>query len=303
MFRSSSLWPGLLLGALSGLGGQGAGSRPQQQSDFGTSPEFFLLLLLLLVFLILLAWWALRRPPRGAGEAPAARPAPHAEPESRPEPRPAQPHVSKAAPVAEEPVASAPAPEAAEIQTVLPSAEPGAAAPVVETVPGVESAPSVEAAPEPVAMEAPAVETPAVERRPLSRRAAEPDDLRKIEGIGPKVKRPCTAWGITTFAQLAVADPADLETRVKAQACASCPRAGYVAGTGRPGRQGRLGGLREAHRQPQGRPQGLSSLSKKNRPNGKSGARPPPPAGRNPAGFPVATPWSGDGKRGLPGVR
>jgi predicted flap endonuclease-1-like 5' DNA nuclease len=231
MFRLSSLWPGLLLGALSGLGGQGAGSRPQQQSDFGTSPEFFLLLLLLLVFLILLAWWALRRPPRGAGEAPAARPAPHAEPESRPEPRPAQPHVSKAAPVAEEPVASAPAPEAAEIQTVLPAAEPVAAAPVVETVPVVESAPIVEAAPEPVAMEAPAVETPAVETPAVEAPAveppapAEPDDLRKIEGIGPKVEKALHSLGITTFAQLAVADPADLETRVKAQGVRILPGA------------------------------------------------------------------------------
>ncbi len=216
MFRSSSLWPGLLLGALSGLVGQGAGSRPQQQSDFGTSPEFFLLLLLLLVFLILLAWWALRRPPRGAGETPAARPAPHAEPEHRP----AQPHVSKAAPAAEEPVASAPAPEAAEIQTVLPAAEPVAAAPVVE------SAPVVEAAPEPVAVEVPAVEAPAVETPAVEPPAsAEPDDLRKIEGIGPKVEKALHSLGITTFAQLAVADPADLEARVKAQGVRILPGA------------------------------------------------------------------------------
>jgi len=50
------------------------------------------------------------------------------------------------------------------------------------------------AQPEPVAAEAPAAEP------------VEPDDLRKIEGIGPKVAGLLNADGISTFRQLADAD-------------------------------------------------------------------------------------------------
>ncbi len=219
MFRLSILLP---IGLGQGLGGA---PRPQQQSDFGTSPEFFLLLLLLLVFLILLAWWALRRPPRGAGEPPATRPLAHAEPESRPEARPAQPHVSKAAPIppaAETPVAEVPVaegPEAPVIQTVLPVAEP-----VVEEAPVIEP-PAVE--PAPVVAEAPEVEA-VIEPEPAVKQATvpgAPDDLRKIEGIGPKVEQALHSLGITTFAQLAEADPAELEAKVKAQGVRILPGA------------------------------------------------------------------------------
>ncbi len=41
--------------------------------------------------------------------------------------------------------------------------------------------------------------------------AAKPDDLRKIEGIGPKVQSLLNEMGITTFAQLAEADPAAVQ--------------------------------------------------------------------------------------------
>ncbi len=40
---------------------------------------------------------------------------------------------------------------------------------------------------------------------------ATPDDLRKIEGIGPKIQATLQAAGIETFAQLASATPADLK--------------------------------------------------------------------------------------------
>jgi predicted flap endonuclease-1-like 5' DNA nuclease len=51
---------------------------------------------------------------------------------------------------------------------------------------------------------------------PAAPTAAEPDDLRRIEGIGPKVSAALVAMGITTFAQLAQADPARLEADLKA---------------------------------------------------------------------------------------
>jgi len=41
--------------------------------------------------------------------------------------------------------------------------------------------------------------------------AAIPDDLVKLEGIGPKVGKILNEAGITTFAGLAVANPADVE--------------------------------------------------------------------------------------------
>lgn len=45
---------------------------------------------------------------------------------------------------------------------------------------------------------------------------AEPDDLRRIEGIGPKVSSALIEMGISTFAQLAKADPEKLEADLKA---------------------------------------------------------------------------------------
>jgi len=41
--------------------------------------------------------------------------------------------------------------------------------------------------------------------------AAEPDDLTKIEGIGPKVQQLLNQAGITTFAELANRTPAQLD--------------------------------------------------------------------------------------------
>lgn len=44
----------------------------------------------------------------------------------------------------------------------------------------------------------------------------EKDDLQKIEGIGPKVAKVLNDAGITTFAALAQAKPAEIETALKA---------------------------------------------------------------------------------------
>ncbi len=46
--------------------------------------------------------------------------------------------------------------------------------------------------------------------------AGEPDNLRRIEGIGPKVNNALKDMGITTFAQLAEADPDKLEADLRA---------------------------------------------------------------------------------------
>jgi len=55
---------------------------------------------------------------------------------------------------------------------------------------------------------------PAVAAEPAAPGA--PDDLKKIEGIGPKVDAALRAMGITTFAQLAAADPDRLEADLRA---------------------------------------------------------------------------------------
>ena len=53
-------------------------------------------------------------------------------------------------------------------------------------------------------------EQPKREAEPVSIAATTPDDLKKIEGIGPKIEGLLQAAGIVTFAQLAEADPSRL---------------------------------------------------------------------------------------------
>jgi len=81
-------------------------------------------------------------------------------------------------------------------QEVAPPAKPAIAA-------------TEEPAPEQVAetAEAPAEEVAEEPALPL----AAPDDLKQIEGIGPKISSVLQAAGITTFAQLAEADTGQLE--------------------------------------------------------------------------------------------
>jgi len=103
-----------------------------------------------------------------------------------------------------------------------PAAEAPAEVPATETV-KVEA--PVEAAPEPVAEtpaveevkeEAPVAEAPTVEEVPEEvvveevkeeTAPAKPDDLRKIEGIGPKIAEVLTNGGIVTFADLGNSTP------------------------------------------------------------------------------------------------
>ncbi len=186
MFRRSLILAGLLLGSLSQLG---FSSRQQQVSS--DQMGFWLILFIAAIVLIVLLWWALRGSARSA--------------------RGYRPGTGQA----EEPVGateSVPAVESAPVEAAGSTAAGPAA---------VEEAPAV-AEPAPVAAaveEAPAVVAEAVEAAPAEAPAAEaaaPDDLRRIEGIGPKVDAALRAMGITTFAQLAAADPDKLEADLRA---------------------------------------------------------------------------------------
>ncbi len=110
---------------------------------------------------------------------------------------------------AQEEAAPAPEPVVEEAPAVVEEAP--APEPVVEEAPAVvEEAP----APEPVVEEAPAVveetapaveETPeaVVEEKKDAEAGSKPDDLRKIEGIGPKIAEKMNEAGIMTFADMA----------------------------------------------------------------------------------------------------
>ena len=117
---------------------------------------------------------------------------------------------------AEEAAAAAPAVEEA------PAAEETSA---VEATPAVEEAPAAEETPveeTPAVEEAPAAEeTPAVEEAPVVEEApaaeatpaaeVEPDNLTKVEGIGPKIAETLQNAGVKTFAQLGAMDPAKVK--------------------------------------------------------------------------------------------
>lgn len=126
---------------------------------------------------------------------PAAEPVKEEAPKAEtpaPEPvaeKPAEP-VKEEAPKAEAPVAEKPAVAAA---VVAPTPEP--VAEVVEEV-------AVEEIVEEVDVEEVEVKEEAVKTAP-----AKPDDLRKIEGIGPKISEVLTAGGITNFAELGASTP------------------------------------------------------------------------------------------------
>lgn len=90
------------------------------------------------------------------------------------------------------------------VETPVAVQEPPAEAPKVETK--AEPAPKAE----PVKAKEP--QAPAKEAAP-----SDPDDLSLIEGIGPKVSEALNASGVTTFAQLAVLTPEEIEQKVKVE--------------------------------------------------------------------------------------
>ncbi len=110
------------------------------------------------------------------------------------------------APVVEAPVAEAPAAEAPVVET------PVAEAPVVEAP--VAEAPVVEAAKEEPVVEA-AAEKPVSEATEegalFSTPEGEPDDLKKISGVGPVLEGKLHELGVTKFAQIASFTPEEIE--------------------------------------------------------------------------------------------
>lgn len=85
---------------------------------------------------------------------------------------------------------------------------------VVEPVAEAEPEPVAKAEPEPVAKPvAKAEPEPVIEKEPI-----QPDDLKKIEGIGPKISRILQEAGILTYAQLADTSVATLEKIVREDA-------------------------------------------------------------------------------------
>jgi predicted flap endonuclease-1-like 5' DNA nuclease len=79
---------------------------------------------------------------------------------------------------------------------------------VAEAQPEAPPAPEFEAPPAVTAEPTPIVEP---EPPPAPAEPPEPDDLKVIEGIGPKISSVFQAAGITTFAQLAAQEPSDLK--------------------------------------------------------------------------------------------
>jgi len=72
----------------------------------------------------------------------------------------------------------------------------------------------------PVQAEAPAVEeeaAPAPKTRAKKAKSSDADDLKRIEGVGPKVEKTLNAAGITTFAQVAEMSADDLYRIVKVE--------------------------------------------------------------------------------------
>ena len=195
----------LMLWIVGGAGVGGSG-RPQQQTDFGSTPEFWLLLLLIVIFLAILAWWALsRRTPPVIEELPAshATPAAHAPATAR-TPAPPTPPQTQAVPAAldVEPGETAlPTPDTSEIDLAAPPA-------VLPPEPLGPTPPETEEEPAPADEVAAA---PGVIPEP----PGEPDDLRRLEGIGPKVEGALHGLGIKTYAQLATADPVVLEQQIR----------------------------------------------------------------------------------------
>ncbi len=154
-----------------------------QEDNLGEQPDFWLLLLLIVVLLGVLAWWALRRPvAAGESDGQAAHGAAEA--------------LDQAQAVKEQAQAAVAEPPAAEPEPT-PSPDGKTRGTTAELKPMPEPEPEPEPAPEPAA-------------------PAEPDDLRRIEGIGPKTATGLNELGIITFAQLAQADPEKLETDLKA---------------------------------------------------------------------------------------
>jgi predicted flap endonuclease-1-like 5' DNA nuclease len=90
--------------------------------------------------------------------------------------------------------------------------EPGVE-PITPAEASAEAAAAIEVAPE---VQAPAVDPVPAQRTPDPIETAVPDDLTRIEGIGPKMAAALVAAGITTYAQLADTEEAGLRAAIAA---------------------------------------------------------------------------------------
>ncbi len=132
-----------------------------------------------------------------AEEMAAAAPAPK-KAEAKSDDKPAAKVTKKPAPAE-----TAPAKEEAKKEEAPAKVEK---APAKEAAPAKESAPAKKSAPkkEAKAEKAPATKKPAVKKAPAKK--AEADDLKKIEGIGPKIAEVLGEAGVTTYKGLAGMD-------------------------------------------------------------------------------------------------
>lgn len=137
---------------------------------------------LLLLLLALLLWWWDRFGQR------------QAEPQAAPEPAPEPATYERTTPAIPAPSAHSLAAEAPAEPIITVEAPASTAEPVAEAAPVVIPEPP-EPAPEPEVSAPPAV----------VRSAAGPDDLKVVEGIGPKMEKALHTAGIKTFEQLAAA--------------------------------------------------------------------------------------------------
>ena len=78
-----------------------------------------------------------------------------------------------------------------------------------------KAAPKKAAAPKKVAVAAPVVEKPVKAATPKKKTASKKDDLKKIEGIGPKIAQTLNDHGVMTFADLANTKPAAIAEFIK----------------------------------------------------------------------------------------
>ncbi len=105
---------------------------------------------------------------------------------------------------------------AAKAKAEVPAKKAAPKAEVVKAAPAKKAAPKVEAvkaAPKkvaPVKAEKAAPAKKAAPKKAAPKKAAKADDLKKIEGIGPKIAETLTAAGIATFADLAKAAPKNI---------------------------------------------------------------------------------------------
>ncbi len=146
-------------------------------------------IIVIAVIIILLLWWWLTRRP--------------VEPEASYQPPPTPKWSAEQAPVEAPPSVQPLVSEAErEAHIAAPAAEPVGWTEEVEVAPAAEAEKSVEPA-----MPAPETEQLAEAVAPAAQTEPAPsDDLKVIEGIGPKIAAILQSHGITTFAQLAATD-------------------------------------------------------------------------------------------------